>query len=280
MIAYRAMLDVPRELVCELARLLRAERRARGTRTVTRLLTCFRQALLVLVWLPTKGEVAVIGAGFGVPRATAYRYRDEALTVLAAQAPDLHEALQEVAEQGWSHVVVDGTLIRTDRCAETTTSVQGKTINAWYSGKHRAPGGTVQAVMRPDGLPIWVADVAPGHSHDLTVARDAGVIGALNWAASQLDLPALADSGYEGAGQGIKTPVKQPADGHALAPANQAYNALHRATRCRGERGFALLTGRWRALQHVTLSPRRIGELAQAALVLNRIENVQLRNSC
>ena len=126
MIAYRAMLDVPRELVLELAKLLRAERRARGTRKGTRLLTCFRQALLVLVWLRTKGEVAVIGAGFGVPRATAYRYRDEALTVLAAQAPDLHEALQEVAEQGWSHVVVDGKLIRTDRCAETTDQRQGR----------------------------------------------------------------------------------------------------------------------------------------------------------
>jgi hypothetical protein len=49
LIAYRAMLDVPRELVTELAGLLRAERRARGTRKGTRLLTCFRQALLVLV---------------------------------------------------------------------------------------------------------------------------------------------------------------------------------------------------------------------------------------
>src|SRR5215204_5043743 len=125
LIAYRAMLDVPRELILELAKLLRAERRARGTRKGTRLLTCFRQALLVLVWMRTKGEVEVIGAGFGVPRATAYRYRDEGIHVLAAQAPDLHEALQEVAEQGWSHVVVDGKLIRTDRCAETTTSVKG-----------------------------------------------------------------------------------------------------------------------------------------------------------
>ena len=44
--------------------------------------------------------------------------------------------------------------------------------------------------------------------HDLTVARDAGVIAALNWAASQLDRPTLADSGYDGAGQGIKTPIK------------------------------------------------------------------------
>ena len=280
LIAYRAMLYVPRELVLELAKLLRAERRARGTRKGTRLLTCFRQALLVLVWMRTKGEVAVIGAGFGVPRATAYRYRDEALTVLAAQAPDLHEALQKVAEQGWSHVVVDGKLIRTDRCAEMTTSVKGETINAWYSGKHRAPGGNIQAVIRPDGVPIFVADVAPGHLHDLTVARDAGIIGALNWAASQLDLPTLADSGYDGAGQGIKTPIKQPTDGQSLAPDNQTYNTLLRSTRCLGERGFALLTCRWRALQRVTISPRRIGELARAALVLTQIENVQLRHSC
>ena len=271
--------DVPRELVLELAKLLRAERRARGTRKGTRLLTCFRQALLVLVWMRTKGEVEVIGAGFGVPRATAYRYRDEGIQVLAAQAPDLHEALQEVAEQGWSHVVVDGKLIRTDRCAETTESVKGETINAWYSGKHRAPGGNVQAVIRPDGVPIAVSEVAPGHLHDLTVARDTGVIATLNWAASQLDLPTLADSGYDGAGQGIKTPIKQPA-GQSLAPDNQAYNTLLRSTRCLGERGFALLTGRWRALQRVTISPRRIGELAQAALVLTRIENLQLRTSC
>jgi hypothetical protein len=278
-IAYRSMLDVPRELVCKLATLLRAERRTRGTREGTRLLTCLKQAQLVLVWFRSNQDVAVVGAGFGVSRATAYRYRDEGLKVLAAQAPDLHEALQEVAEQGWSHVVLDGTVIRSDRCAETTTSVKGETINSWYSGKHRAPGGNIQAVVRPDGLPIWVSDVAPGHRHDVTVARDAGVTGALNWAASQLDLPTLADSGYESAGHGIKTPVKQPIGGQVLAPDNQTYNLLHRAIRCRGERGFALLTRRWRALQRVTVSPSRIGELTQAALVLTLIENVQLRDS-
>jgi hypothetical protein len=279
-IAYPAMLDVPRELVREVARLLRAERRSRGTRKGSRALTCWFQALLGLAWFRSRGEIALVGAGFGVSRATAYRYRDEVIDVLAAQAPDLHEALQEVAEQGWSHVVLDGKLIRTDRCAETTESVKGETINAWYSGKHRAPGGNIQAVIRPDGIPIFVSDAAPGHQHDLTVARDAGVIAALNWAAAQLDLPTLADSGYEGAGQGIKTPIKQPADGQNLAPDNQAYNTLLRSTRCLGERGFALLTGRWRALQRVTVSPRRIGELAQAALVLTRIENIHLRTSC
>ena len=58
-----------------------------------------------------------------VSRATAYRYRDEGVKALAEQAPDLHEELEQVAEQGWSHVVLDGTVIRSDRCAETTTSV-------------------------------------------------------------------------------------------------------------------------------------------------------------
>ena len=183
-------------------------------------------------------------------------------------------------EQGWPHVVLDGKVFRSDRCAATTESVRGETINSWYSGKHRTPGGNVQAVIRPDGLPIWVSDVAPGHLHDLTVSRDCGVTAALNWAASQLDLPTLADSGYEGAGLGIKVPFTQPAGGQVLAPDNQAYHALHKATRCLGERGFALLTGRWRALQRITVSPSRIGELTQAALALTQFENIQLRTSC
>jgi hypothetical protein len=50
LIAYRAMLDVPTEFVRYLAGLLRAERRRRGTRKNTRLATCWKQALFVLVW--------------------------------------------------------------------------------------------------------------------------------------------------------------------------------------------------------------------------------------
>lgn len=279
MIAYPAMLDVPRELVREVASLLRALRRARGTRKGCRALTCWYQALMVLAWFRNQGDIALVGAGFGVSRATAYRYRDEVIDVLAAQAPDLHEALEQVAEQGWAYVVLDGKVFRTDRCAETTMSTQGETINAWYSGKHRAPGGNVQALIRPDGLPIWLSDVEPGHRHDLACARNARVLGALYRSASQLGLPTLADSGYEGAGQGIHTPIKQPAGGQVLAPDNQAYNLLLRSLRCLGERGFALLTGRWRALRRITASPRRIGDYAKAALVLTHIEQLQLRTS-
>lgn len=102
MLAYRAMVDVPRELVQYVARLLQAERRARGTRRKTRALTCFYQALLVLVWFRKHEDLTLLAAGFGISRATAYRYRDEGVAVLAAQAQDLHTALKRAAADGWS----------------------------------------------------------------------------------------------------------------------------------------------------------------------------------
>ena len=280
MIAYPAMLDVPRELVREVARLLRAERRLRGTRKGSRVLSCWFQALLVLAWFRNQGDLPLVAAGFGVSRATAYRYRDEVIDVLADQAPDLHDALAQVAAQGWSHVIVDGKVFRTDRTAETTTSIKGATIHTWYSGKHRGFGGNVAAVMRPDGLPIWTSEVVAGHHHDLSAARTVGLLGALYWAAAQLGLPSLADGGYAGTGAGVHTPIPQPANGQVLAPDNQTYNTLHRATRCRGERGFALLTSQWKTLRRITASPRRIGDYVRAGLVLLHIEQLQLRTSC
>jgi hypothetical protein len=279
-IAYRAMLDVPRELVGKIAGLLRRERRRRGTRRNTRVLSCWRQALLGLVWFRKNEEMTALAAGFGISRATGYRYRDEVVTVLSAQAPDLHEALQRVADEGWSHVILDGKVFRTDRCAETTTSAKGTPIHSWYSGKHRAFGGNVQAIIRPDGQPIWTSEVVAGHDHDLTAARDADLLGALYWAASQLNLPTLADGGYQSAGQGIHVPYKQPGDGNVLAADHLAYNALQRGERALGERGFALLTGRWRALQRITASPSRIGDIVAAARMLTQFEQRDLRRSC
>ncbi|MER7167803.1 transposase family protein [Micromonospora sp. NPDC000207] len=91
---------------------------------------------------------------------------------------------------------------------------------------------------------------------------------------------ALADSGHEGAGQGIHTPYKQPADGHRLAPDNQTYNAVLRSVRCLGERGFAILTGRWRTLRHTTASPRGIGDIVRAAVHLTHLEYRYPPDSC
>jgi hypothetical protein len=85
-------------------------------------------------------------------------------------------------------------------------------------------------------------------------------------------LPTLADPGYDGAGIGVQIPVRQPADGRDLDINTRTRNALLRSLRCLGERGFALLTGRWRTLQHITASPSKIRDIARAALALTHFE--------
>src|SRR5438045_9780085 len=87
------------------------------------------------------------------------------------QAPDLHEALERAREEGTPFVILDGKLFASDRVAEQVTSVKGDEIDAWYSGKHHRPGGNVQAIMRPDGLPLWTSEAEPGHVHDITAAQ-------------------------------------------------------------------------------------------------------------
>jgi hypothetical protein len=274
-IVYRAMLDVPRELAQYVSRLLHAERRRRGTRKNSRALTCFRQAVLGLRWFRQNAEVTALARDHGVSRATGYRYLDEVIEVLADQAPDLHEALEKAKADGLAYVILDGKIFSADRCSEKTLSVKGKQIDLWYSGKAHEPGGNVQALSGPDGFPRWVADVEPGSVHDLTVARE-HVLGALYWAYSQLDLPTLADGGYEGSGIGVHTPIKQPAGDQVLDVDNRTYNTLLRGLRCIGERGFAVLTGRWRALHHTTASPSKIGDIVKAALVLTHFEHGRL----
>ena len=172
-------------------------------------------------------------------------------------------------------MILDGKLFSTDRLDEQVTSVNGEAIDAWYSGKHHRPGGNVQAVIRPDGLPLWAPQAEPGHVHDITAAR-VHALPAL-YRAAALGMPTLADSGYEGAGIGIHVPVKSPGGSQELAPDNQARNSLLRGLRFQGERGFALLTQRWAFLQHTTASPRQLTQIVRAALVLTQFEHKYIR---
>lgn len=269
------MLDVPRALAQYLSRLLNAERRERGTRRNSRALTCFRHAVFGLRWFREGRDVTALARDCGISRATGYRYLDEVLEVLAAQAPDLHKALQQAKNDGLTHLVLDGTLFSTDRLGEKTTSVKGKQIDLWYSGKHRKQGGNIQAVTEPGGFPIWLSEVEPGSTHDITAART-HVLGALYWAYSQLNLPTLVDGGYPRTGIGVHTPIPQPPDNQQLDLNNRTYNTLLRGLRCLGERAFALLLGRWRALRHITTSPRKISAIVKAALVLTHFEHGRL----
>lgn len=98
--SYVLTLDVDRETVWYVVRLLDRERRRRGTRRRTRLLTPFKQALFGLAWLRDRCDVERLGAGFGLSRTTAYRYRDEVLTVLSHQAPGLQDSLEAARAAG------------------------------------------------------------------------------------------------------------------------------------------------------------------------------------
>ena len=140
-------------------------------------------------------------------------------------------------------------------------------------GKAHCHGDDIQAVCAPDGFPLWLSPAEPGSVHDITAAR-ACAFPALYRAAAHL--PALADLGYDGAGIGIHIPVKRPTGGRELDINTLTRNAIQRSLRCLGERGFALLTGRWRALQHGTASPGKIGDIARTALVLTHFEHAYI----
>ena len=145
LVPYPSMLDIPHELVERVSWLIYARRRELRSRW--RKLGCFKQALLTLAHLRKNETYQQIGAGFGVSEATAWRYVDETIEILASWAPGLHEALTGLGED--DHVIVDGTLIPTDRIAAD---------EPYYSQKHRKHskrGMNVQVIARPDGTPLW-----------------------------------------------------------------------------------------------------------------------------
>ena len=111
-----------------------------------------QQALLVLAHL-RKGETfAALAAGFGIGTATAWRYVREAVTLLAARAPRLRDALRTAKKAGHAFVVTGGTLIPIDRVAAD---------RPFYSGKHRRHGMNLQVISSPAGEILWVSGPCP-----------------------------------------------------------------------------------------------------------------------
>lgn len=273
MLSYRVTLDVPFQLAVFVSGLLAGHRREIGTPAGSRALTCWKQAVFALAWFRDRPDIPRLGKGFGISQATAYRYIDEAITVLAAKAPSLRQALEKAGERGLPYLILDGKIVASDRCAEKTISKKGREIDRWYSGKAHHPGGNIQGLSSPRGIPLWVSDALPGSTHDLTAAREHVLPQARPYLK---DLPVLADSGYEGAGAGVHVPVKKPAGGGELDPDTRTRNALLRSLRYQGERGFALMSQRWQTLQRVMLSPGKIGDIAKAALVLVLFEHKML----
>ena len=263
-VAYTAVLDVSEGSVLFLSGLLHAERVRRGTRKGRRALGTYRQAVLVLRWFLDDTRMSALARDNAIAVSTAYEYRDEGIAVLAARQPSLHGALLAAKAAGHSHVIVDGTLIHTDRIS-TPGPTRG--VDLWWSGKHRHHGGNIQVVSAPDGWPLWTSDVRPGREHDMSAARaDPDLLARItDWISD--DARALADLGYEGEPATFTIPFKKPTDGQ-LTVDEQTYNAIHSALRCLGERANSLLKTTYKNLRCYRGCPWRLGDIVAAALVL------------
>src|SRR4051794_9502465 len=150
-VTYTAVLDVSEGSVLFLSGLLDAERTRRGTRKDTRSLTTYQQAVLVLRWFLEDARMSALARDNAISGSTAYDYRDEGIAVLAMRRPGLHGALLAAKAAGHTHVILDGTLIYTDRI-HTPGPTRG--VDLWWSGKHRHHGGNIQQVSGPGRLAV------------------------------------------------------------------------------------------------------------------------------
>src|SRR3954452_507139 len=214
-VTYTAVLPIAEETVHFVSGLLAAERRRRGTRSRRRALGCYRQAVLLLRWFLDGTRLAQLAADNRIGRSTAYRYLHEGIDVLAAAAPGLRGALLAARAAGHSHVTVDGTLVRTDRCHTPGPTARGdrsdRRVDLWWSGKHACHGGNVQVIAAPDGWPIWTSGVRPGREHDTTALRAHPEALPLLRQWTDAEHAALADLGYEGERAALTTPIKHSA---------------------------------------------------------------------
>ncbi|ROO87973.1 DDE superfamily endonuclease [Actinocorallia herbida] len=173
---------------------------------------------------------------------------------LSARSPKLDKALARAKKDGLGHLILDGTLIPIDRL---------RADRLFYSGKHKKHGMNLQVIAGPDGQIVWVSGAVPGSIHDLTAARNWGIIRAL----TTCGLLVLADKGYIGADPAILVPYKGK---DKPAPQKQA-NRSHAKLRGPGERANAQLKS-WKILTKLRCCPHRAGHLAKAISVLQNRE--------
>ena len=229
------------------ARQLTSRRQKSGT--WCRRLTAGRQAPLALAHLRCGDTCARLAAGFGTGPATVYRHVREAVDVLAVLAPTLDEA--RVTARSKAYVILDGTVLPINRTAADRPCC---------SGKKRHHGMNVQVLTDPSGRLLWASPALPGAAHDLTAAREHGIIGALVDAGPKC----WSDQAYQGAARNVRVPFK----GRRLKRWQRRHNTTHAKIRCVGEQAMAARKG-WRLLRKLRCSTHRITAIVEAVLALH-----------
>ncbi|MFD8008320.1 transposase family protein [Streptomyces mirabilis] len=259
---YQCRLPLSTRTVKHLADLLR--RHLKAVRPRWRILPPGKIAVIVLAVLRHDQRLADMAGGNDVSESTVRRWRNELIGLLAAQAPRLDRALMKVAKQGGEVVLIDGTLIRTQRRT-------GRADRRNYSGKHRSHGLHFLALTDENGRLIWISAARPGRTHDNTAARHDHILAHLRAAG----LGALAHLGFRGLDNNIRDPVivtgYTASRTHKLTPGQKDANRVLAVGRAPVEHGFAHLKN-WGILAKLRTDPARATRLLRALLVLTNLE--------
>ncbi|MER5778359.1 transposase family protein [Streptomyces sp. NPDC002039] len=236
-----------------------------------RILPSGKIAVIVLAVLRHDQRLADMAGGNDVSESTVRRRRDELINLLATQAPRLDRALKKNAKRGGEVVLIDGTLIPTQRRTE-------KADRRNYCGKHRRHGLHFLALTDERGRLIWISAARPGRTHDNTAARHDHILAHLRAAC----LGALADLGFRGLDNDVHDPVivtgftasrthTQPPAPTSSPPGQKTANRVLATGRAPVEHGFAHLKN-WRTLTKLRTDPARATRLLRALLVLTNLE--------
>ncbi|MEY9211605.1 hypothetical protein NI17_009595 [Thermobifida halotolerans] len=77
--------------------------------------------------------------------------------MLAAQAPQLRQVLDELRDQGRSPVILDGKVFATTRC----TQPNDRGTDVWYSAHKHHHGAGVRFLADAAGHPLWASEAVP-----------------------------------------------------------------------------------------------------------------------
>lgn len=261
-LVYQCRLALSTQTLTFLTGLLGAHLKKIGSKW--RKLATGRIAVIVLAALRHDQRLADLAGGNDVSRTTVDRWLKEMIGLLAAKAPRLERVLAKIAREGGSVVLLDGSLIPTQRRT-------GLPMRRRWSAKHKRHGLLVIALTDVKGRLLWTSTARPARGSEITACRHDDLVGRLR----EAGLAAIADLGFVGLDDDTGDPTiitgyKKP-KGKKLPPAKKLANQLIAAERAVCEHAFAHLKN-WRVLTKLRLDVKWATRLVRALMILTQHE--------
>ncbi|WP_314616650.1 IS5/IS1182 family transposase [Streptomyces stackebrandtii] len=184
-LVYQCRLPLSTQTLRFLTSLLSAHLKKIGSRW--RKLPVGRIAVIGLAALRHDQRLADLAGAVDVSRTTVDRWLKETIDLLAAKAPRLERVLAKIAREGGSVVLLDGSLIPTQRRA-------GLPIRRRWSAKHKRHGLLGIALTDTRGRLLWTSTARPARGSEITACRHDDLVGRLRAAG----LTAIAALGFVG----------------------------------------------------------------------------------